>query len=257
MLATPMTGLAPLLHIDGHLASITLRRPRLANRLEIEDLRTLRAQLNEVNQTTAVRVLLLKGEGRYFCSGFNIAAVPGVNAGALFEALADDWEAARPITVAKIQGGLYGGATDLALACDFRLGQTATEMFVPAARLGLLFYRGGLQRYVSRLGLQWAKRVLLAGATLDARQMLACGFLDRLLADDAELDAATDVLVAELLAMAPLALLGMKKHLNAIARGTLDTAALQADIEHVNLSLDLAEGVAAWQEKRAPHFIGG
>ncbi|MCV2369500.1 enoyl-CoA hydratase/isomerase family protein [Roseateles oligotrophus] len=252
-----MTGLAPLLNIDGHIARITLRRPRLANRLEIEDLRTLRAQVDQVNQTSAVRVLLLSGEGRYFCSGFNIAAVPGVNAGALFEALADDWEAARPITVAKIQGGLYGGATDLALACDFRLGAAACEMFVPAARLGLHFYRGGLQRYVSRLGLQWAKRVLLAGATLDAKQMLACGFLDQMLAGGAELDQAAEALVADLLAMAPLALLGMKKHLNAIACGALDASALQADIAHANLSLDLAEGVAAWQERRVPHFIGG
>jgi enoyl-CoA hydratase len=246
-----------LLHIDGHIARISLRRPRLANRLEIEDLRTLRAQVDQVNQASAVRVLLLSSEGRYFCSGFNIAAVPGVNAGALFEALADDWEAARPITVAKIQGGLYGGATDLALACDFRLGDLACEMFVPAARLGLHFYRGGLQRYVSRLGLQWAKRVLLAGATLDAKQMLACGFLDQLLRSGPELDVATEALLADLLAMAPLALLGMKKHLNAIARGALDAQALQDDIAHVNLSLDLAEGVAAWQEKRVPHFIGG
>ena len=252
-----MTGLAPLLHIDGHLASIKLRRPRLANRLEIEDLRTLRGHLDQVNQTLAVRVLLLSGEGRYFCSGFNIAAVPGVNAGALFEGLANDWEAARPITVAKIQGGLYGGATDLALACDFRLGASACEMFVPAARLGLHFYGGGMQRYVSRLGLQWAKRVLLAGATLDAKQMLACGFLDQLLAGGAELDVACETLIADLLAMAPLALLGMKKHLNAIARGALDDGALQADIAHVNQSLDLAEGVAAWQDKRVPHFIGG
>ncbi|MCV2361496.1 enoyl-CoA hydratase/isomerase family protein [Paucibacter sp. TC2R-5] len=252
-----MNGLAPLLQIDGHVARITLRRPRLANRLEIEDLRRLRAQVDQVNRAHEVRVLVLSGEGRYFCSGFNIAAVPGVNAGALFEALADDWEAARPITVAKIQGGLYGGATDLALASDFRLGAAACEMFVPAARLGLHFYQGGLQRYVSRLGLQWAKRVLLAGATLDAKQMLACGFLDQLLAGAAELDVASEALVADLLQMAPLALLGMKKHLNAIARGALDEAALQADIAHANLSRDLAEGVAAWQEKRPAHFIGG
>lgn len=251
-----MPGLAPLLHIDGPIARITLRRPRLANRLEVEDLRLLREQLDEVNQAMAVRVLLLSGEGRYFCSGFNIAAVPGVDAGALFEALADDWEAARPITLARIQGGLYGGATDLALACDFRLGAAACEMFVPAARLGLHFYRGGLQRYVSRLGLQWAKRVLLAGATLNAQQMLDSGFLDQLLVGEAELDAATDAWTAELLAMAPLALLGMKKHLNAIARGALDEAALQADIARVNISADLAEGVAAWQDKRAPRFIG-
>lgn len=251
-----MLGLAPLLEIDGHLARITLRRPRLANRLEPSDLQCLQQQLQQVNERPELRVLLLRGEGRHFCSGFNIGAVPGLDAGALFEQLSDAWENARPVTVAQIQGGVYGGATDLALACDFRLGQPACEMFVPAARLGLHFYRGGMERYVSRLGLPWAKKVLLAGATLDADEMLRSGFLDQLLPDAAALEAATEVLLAQLLAMAPLALLGMKKHLNAIARGRLDSSALQADVAEANASEDLAEGVAAWQECREPRFQG-
>ncbi|WP_077036931.1 enoyl-CoA hydratase/isomerase family protein [Pelomonas sp. KK5] len=251
-----MPGLAPLLAIDGARATLTLRRPRLANRLEISDLQTLREQLDEVNRNEAVRVLVLAAEGRHFCSGFNIGAVPGVDAGALFEQLADAWEAARPVTIAAIHGGVYGGATDLALACDFRLGTPGCEMFVPAARLGLHFYGGGLQRYVSRLGLAWAKRVLLAGETLDAAAMLQSGFLDRLLPDGAALDEAVAQLREQLLDMAPLALLGMKKHLNAIARGALDPAALQADLAISRDSADLAEGVAAWGERRAPRFIG-
>src|SRR4051794_27761054 len=108
-----MPGQSPLLHIDGALARITLRRPRLANRLEVGDLQTLREQLAEVNAADGVRVLLLAAEGKHFCSGFNIAAVPGVDAGSLFEQLANDWEAARPVTIAAIHGGVYGGATDL------------------------------------------------------------------------------------------------------------------------------------------------
>ena len=254
-----MPELAPLLTFDGALATITLRRPRLANRLELVDLQTLRSQLVQVNQTEGVRVLLLAAEGRHFCSGFNIGAgleKPGVDAGALFEQLADAWEAARPVTLARIQGGVYGGATDLALACDFRLGSAACQMFVPAAKLGLHFYRGGLERYVTRLGLGLAKRVLLAGETLDAAAMQGCGFLDRLLPDTAALDGATAALIEQLLAMAPLALLGMKRHLNAIARSTLDVAGLQADLARSVASADLAEGVAAWQAKRPPKFIG-
>jgi enoyl-CoA hydratase/carnithine racemase len=251
-----MPGQAPLLQIDGALARITLRRPRLANRLELSDLQTLRDQLAEVNAAEGVRVLLLAAEGKHFCSGFNIHAVPGVDAGALFEQLANDWEAARPVTVAAIHGGVYGGATDLALACDFRLGAPGCEMFVPAARLGLHFYRGGMERYVTRLGLAWAKRVLLAGETLDAQTMRDCGFLDRLLPDAAALNAAVEALLAQLQAMAPLALLGMKTHLNAIARGALDVAALQADLARANASEDLAEGVAAWSAKRTPRFRG-
>jgi len=251
-----MPGLAPLLQIDGALARITLRRPRLANRLEVADLQTLREQLAQVNANEGVRVLLLAAEGRHFCSGFNIGAVPGVDAGALFEQLADAWEAARPITVAAIHGGVYGGATDLALACDFRLGVAGCEMFVPATRLGLHFYRGGMERYVTRLGLGWAKRVLLAGETLNAQAMRDSGFLDQLLPDPAALDAAVQALLTQLQSLAPLALLGMKKHLNAIARGSLDLAALQADLARANASQDLAEGVAAWGEKRPPRFQG-
>lgn len=251
-----MPGLAPLLLVEGSHARITLRRPRVANRLEIADLQTLRTQLDQVNQNEAVRVLLLAAEGRHFCSGFNICAVPGVDAGALFEQLADAWEAARPITVAQIQGGVYGGATDLTLACDFRLGTLACEMFVPAARLGLHFYRGGLERFVTRLGLGAAKRVLLAGQTLDAAGMLSCGFLDQLLPDAAVLDTATQALIGDLLAMAPLALLGMKKHLNAIAVGRLDVRALQDDLAQTTASADLAEGVAAWTARRTPQFLG-
>jgi len=253
-----MPGLIPSLHIEGALARITLRRPRLANRLELEDLQTLRSQLAEINKTPAVRVLLLAAQGKHFCSGFNIHAAPGVDAGALFEELADDWEAARPVTVAAIHGGIYGGATDLALACDFRLGARtpSCEMFVPAARLGLHFYRGGMQRYVTRLGLSWAKRVLLAGETLDAEAMLASGFLDSLAPDARGLGLAVEDLLQKLLGMAPLALLGMKKHLNAIARNSLDETALRADLIEANASQDLAEGLAAWAEKRSPKFEG-
>jgi len=254
-----MPDKTPSLQIDGALARITLRRSHVANRLELQDLQTLGAQLREVNANAAVRVLLLQAEGKHFCSGFNIdamEAVPGVDAGALFEALTNAWENARPVTVAAIQGGVYGGATDLALACDFRLGVPSCEMFVPAARLGLHFYRGGLERYVNRLGVGVAKRVLLACETLDARAMRDCGFLDQLLPDRAALQAAAEELCTRLAGYAPLALAAMKQHLNAIASGRLDVDQLRSDIAVSNASQDLAEGVRAWQEKRAPQFRG-
>lgn len=248
---------APLLEITGpHTARITLRRPRHANRLEPEDLQTLASHLEQVNAEPQLRVLLLQAQGKHFCSGFNIRAVPGVDAGALFERLANAWAAARPVTVAAIHGGVYGGATDLALASDFRLGTPSCEMFVPAARLGLHFYRGGLERYVSRLGLSAAKRVLLGCETLDAQAMKDCGFLDRLLPDNEALEQACEALCERLAGLAPLALLAMKQHLNEIAEGRLDVAALQADIARSNASADLAEGVRAWDEKRTPRFTG-
>lgn len=250
-----MSGEAPELRIDGGVARITLRRPRQANRLAAADLDVLKQQLARVNAGEA-RVLVLAGEGRHFCSGFDLATLGAIDAGARFGELADALEAARPITVARLHGGVYGGASDLALACDFRLGAPAVEMFVPAARIGLHFYAGGLQRFVNRLGLATAKQVLLAGRTLDAQALLGCGYLDQLLPDVATLDAALDALSAELVDMAPLALLPMKQHLNAIAAGRLDAQRLAADIERARDSADLVEGQAAWASKRTAKFKG-
>lgn len=248
-------GEAPTLTIAGAVATITLRRPEMANRLEPEDLATLRGFLRDVNASRDVLVLRLCAEGRHFCAGFNIGSVAHENAGASFEALANELEQARPVTIAAINGGVYGGATDLALAFDFRIGVQACQMFVPAARLGLLFYRGGLQRYVSRLGLNMAKKLLLGAVTLDAAQMQACGFLDTIVAP-ATLCEEVDRLSGELASMAPLALLGMKKHLNRIASGTFDADEFQRDVAQTDASRDLREGALAWKEKRKPVFRG-
>ncbi|MEM5451743.1 enoyl-CoA hydratase/isomerase family protein [Paraburkholderia guartelaensis] len=248
-------GQAPELTVAGKIATITLRRPEMANRLEFEDLATLRGFIREVNAQREVLVLRLCAEGKHFCAGFDIGSVADENAGASFEALANELEEARPVTIAAINGGVYGGATDLALACDFRVGVESSQMFVPAARLGLLFYRGGLRRYVSRLGLNMAKKLLLCATTLDAGQMRACGFLDTVVARAMLFDE-VERLSGELAAMAPLALLGMKKHLNRIASGTLDEDEFQRDVKEADASRDLCEGSLAWKEKRKPVFRG-
>lgn len=252
-------GQPPALTLDGHCATITLRRPQVANRLEPEDLALLLAQVREVDARPEVRVLRLCGEGRHLCSGFNIGRVGntgGNDPGALFEVLAEAIERARPVTLAVIPGGVYGGGTDLALACDFRLGVSTSEMFVPAAKLGIHFYGGGLRRAVQRLGLGAAKRIFLTGDRLDATAMREAGFLDEVLPDAAVLADRVAALSAQIAALAPLAVLGMKKHLDAIARGQPDADALAADIALAAASDDLREGALAWREKRPPVFRG-
>ena len=251
-------GGPPTLEIADAIATITLRRPAVANRLELVDLEVLQGHLAQVNASAAVRVLRLASTGRHFCSGFNVGQVAAENVGpgARFEALADAIEAARPVTIAAIQGGVFGGACDLVLACDFRLGTPACEMFVPAARLGLHFYRGGLERFVDRLGLAAAKRVMLAAESFDARGMREIGMLDRIVDPAEGLMLAVDALSADLAGMAPLALLPMKKHLNRIAHGRLDADEIARDIAAAEVSDDLREGSLAWRQRRTPRFVG-
>ncbi len=246
--------MTPELIIAGHQATITLRRPEQANRLGPQDLAVLADHIDRVNQQDAVLVLRLQSTGKYFCSGYDINQISEARTVA-FDELVNAVEDARPVTIAQIQGGVYGGATDIALACDFRLGTPDVDMFMPAARLGLHFYQRGLERYVSRLGLDTAKRLFLTAEKIDASEMKSCGFLTHLVDADG-LVAATDKISGTLATMAPLALLGMKKHLNHIGRGVLNVQALLRDINLAATSADLQEGTAAWAAKRRPQFTG-
>jgi enoyl-CoA hydratase len=247
---------APALDIAHPVATLTLRRPENANRLEPDDLKAVVAHLEAVNDDSGILVLQIRGEGKYFCSGYDISSLATQSGNPLgFEDMANAVEAARPATIAVVHGGAYGGGTDLALACDFRIGTRAAEMFMPAARLGLHYYRGGLERYVTRLGLDTAKRLFLTAERFDAQAMRACGFLTDLVTAD-DLEASVNRLTDTLAAMAPLALLGMKKHVNRIARGALDVDDLNADIARAAASDDIREGAAAWAAKRPPKFTG-
>ncbi|QXZ08788.1 enoyl-CoA hydratase/isomerase family protein [Comamonas sp. Y33R10-2] len=248
--------MSPELLIQGARASITLRRPEVANKLMPEDLITLRRQLDEVNANPQVLVLTLQGVGKHFCSGYDIGEiVNSQNEGSSFGEMVATIESCRAVTIAAIQGGVFGGATDMALACDFRVGGSYSQMFMPAARLGLHFYLSGLERYVTRLGVDTAKRLFLTCEKLNAQAMKDCGFLTDLV-DGCDIEERVTQLQTTLAGMAPLALLGMKKHLNAIARGVHDKASIDAAVQATIESADLNEGGAAWREKRQPQFKG-
>lgn len=248
--------MSPELVIAGACARISLRRPEVANKLLPEDLGVLRSHIAQINATPGVLVLVLQAQGRHFCSGYDIAEIAGSQSeGSSFGEMVDAIEQCRAVTIAAIQGGVFGGATDMALACDLRVGGAGSQMFMPAARLGLHFYRSGLERYVTRLGLDMAKRLFLTGERLDAQAMKDCGFLTHL-APGPDIAHEVDRLQAALSGMAPLALLGMKQHLNAIARGRADAAAIDAAVQATIASADLQEGGAAWREKREPRFTG-
>ncbi len=254
---------APVVTIGDGRATIRLNRPREHNRLEPGDLVVLRETFTRIDRDPSVRVLVLTGTGKSFSSGYHIGALlerkaanpePG-NADDTFETVVNRLETLRIPTIAALQGSVYGGATDLALACDFRIGVAGMRMLMPAARLGIIYYPSGIERYVSRLGVAAAKRLFLTAEPIEAEEMRRIGYLDEIVPVD-ELAPRVDALAATLAANAPLALAGLKRAINEIAAGRLDRDALAAARTRSSASDDHAEALKAWSEKRKPVFSG-
>jgi enoyl-CoA hydratase len=248
-------GTAPSLHMDGPIATIQFNRPSVHNRFQGQDLVIIRSLIDEVNANLAIRVLVFTGTGATFSSGFDLgefqgkALAPEMN----FEPLTDAVEMARPITIARVQGPVYGGATDLILACDFKIAVDHTAMFMPAAKIGLHYYANGLQRWVARLGLSSAKRLFLTAEKIDAAEMLRIGFVDMLVSISG-LDAAVASRTQQLLQLPPQALEDLKRSLNECARGEFNYTALHERHQKSIVSNDMKEALAARAQKRQPQF---
>src|SRR6201999_2965517 len=175
----------PVLEINGPRATIRLNRPKHLNRLQPDDLDTLLKLFDRIETDRAIRGLVLTGTGRAFSAGYDLnsvaeratSAVEEKSAGSAFEVVANRLEDLGVPTICRLNGGVYGGSTDLALACDLRIGIDSSEMFMPAARLGLHYYKSGIMRYTTRLGVDNAKKLFFSPQKIDAKEMVRIGYL--------------------------------------------------------------------------------
>src|ERR1700726_2167429 len=210
--ATDMPS-TPVLDIQGARATIRLNRPKHLNRLQPEDLDALITLFDRIESDPAIRVLVLTGTGRAFSAGYDLGSIAEragsapaeQTAGSAFEVVVNRLEDLAVPTICRLNGGVYGGATDLALACDFRIGVDNCEMFMPAARLRRHYYKSGIKRYVSRLGVDNAKRLFLTAEKIGAAEMLRIGYLTAMVPPEA-LDEEVDRLTAILAGNAPVAM---------------------------------------------------
>jgi enoyl-CoA hydratase/carnithine racemase len=239
------------------IATITLARPAQHNALGNAEIGLFRQLLETVAHDVSTRVLLITGEGeRTFCSGASLDELEsGSLSGEMFDALTSQ-VAAMPIpTVCALNGSVYGGGAEIALSCDYRIGVEGMRLLVPAARIGLCYPLEGLRRYVDTLGLGAATRILVGAEQFDAAQLLAIGYLHRVVEPE-RLGAEAKALASHLAGLAPLAVRAMKRLLGAIAAGTLDREDAIRMLQACAGSQDLKEGLAARREGRAARFGG-
>jgi enoyl-CoA hydratase len=257
----PDAATTPVLTIEGARATIRLNRPRQLNKITPEDITALMEILDALEGNDSIRVIVLTGTGRAFSGGYDLGDIAArqqrpaqqTSSPVSFEDLANRIEDFPLPTICRLNGGVYGGSTDLALACDFRIGIEGCEMLMPAARLGLHYYPSGIRRYVSRLGVAAAKKLFLTAQKIDAAEMLRIGYLDAIVPAD-ELDPSVDALAAVLAANAPKVMRGMKAAINEIARAAFDEEAARRRHQDSLRGEEIKDGIAAFAEKRKPDF---
>lgn len=218
----------PLVEQIGDFLFITLNRPDQHNRLDPSDIDVIQSALDSINDSLAVglgpRAVVLQARGSStFCSGFTIGAISD-QLDDRFERMLDSLESLPLPTVAVIQGGVYGGGTDLALCCDIRLGVAESRMFMPAARFAIHYYPGGLRRYVSNLGLAASKKLFLTGLEIEAPEMLRIGFLTEIV-EASHLDGRVKAYLEAIGGTHGDVVASMKSHLRGFADGCPDIEA--------------------------------
>lgn len=246
----------PTLEIDGPRATIRLRRPDKRNRIEPPDLVRLIELCDEIEADGGVRVAVLTSEGPSFCAGYHLGALAdGTKVDVGFGDLCDRIESLAVPVIARIDGNIHGGGTDLAIACDLRIARHDIHLRMPAARLGIQYYASGLRRFVEQIGPGATKRIFLTALPFEADELLRIGYLHELVPPD-ELDRRVDVVADAITELAPVAIVSTKAAINGLASG----AATVDDVEQSHRASlrtrDHGEALTALAEKRAPRFTG-
>jgi enoyl-CoA hydratase/carnithine racemase len=262
------TNADPLIVLrEPPLATLIINRPESRNAVNAQLWRALADQANHLAQDRQVRVIIIRGAGdRAFISGADVAEFPAIRANAELTAEYDRLanqalqaliNAPQPV-LAMIHGVCFGGGVLLGLTCDLRFASENAKFAIPAGRLGLAYpFEMGVKRLVKIVGPANAADLLFSGRTLDAREALQMGMLNRVL-PEAELEESTRDYALQMAESAPLALAAHKLEiqqaiLNASER---DAQHVEEALRHCLNSEDYREGIAAFLEKRKPQFTG-
>ena len=246
--------------VDG-IATVTMNRPEKRNAMNTGLLRGIRACFDELDGRGDVRVVVVRGAGRAFCSGMDLEEM-GRRRGEVdpengVTEVLQRVERSRHPTIAMVHGDAIAGGCELALHCDLRIAAEPARLGMPLARIGLLVPFPLLQKLLEVIGPAHTRMLLFTGQPVTASRALEIGMVHQV-APAAEIEATTYALASAIAAGAPLSLAGIKA-------GIQRAISLRERVEHADIdelarrahaSADAAEGRRAMLEKRKPVFRG-
>jgi methylglutaconyl-CoA hydratase len=254
-----MNSTSILVGREGPVTTLTLNRPDRRNALDIDLLEQFCAGLDAAEADPVQRIVILRGAGTVFCSGLDLAeaAQPGfaTRSAELVAYVLRALATTRLVSIAAVQGAAIAGGAGLMSACDFALATRDAKFGYPEVRRGLVpaLIMTFLRRQVRERD---ARELLLLGKYFGAEHAHAIGLLNRVVADEAELEVELRAMVGSLLQGGPTTIAETKKLL-----AELWPVAIADDLERAHAfhlaarsSAEAAEGIAAFNEKRPPKW---
>lgn len=253
-----------LYNVTDGIATITLNRPDVFNAFNDQQSYDLQDALKQVARDESVRVVVLTGAGKAFCSGQDLKAIAGASKRNLSESLEKRYNPIiramrnlpKPI-ICRLNGVAAGAGCSLALACDMVVASSAASMIEVFVNVGLVLDSGSSFFLPRAVGSLKAFELSTLGSKVTAEEAQQLGLVNQVVAPEA-LDTAVTELAARY-AAAPTKAIGLiKKMLNKSFSSTLDEMLeYEAHCQKIaGNTEDYQEGVAAFNEKRKPQFKG-
>ncbi len=178
-----------LLTEHSHHAIVTLNRPAQFNCLTRALMEELAEIISRLSQTNSLLALIITGAGGVFSAGADLSEVAALDPATAFEfsrrgqAILASLSDAAPITIAAIDGHCLGGGLDIALSCDLRFATPRATFQHPGVKRGIITGWGGTQRLPRIVGIDVARRMLVAGDRIDAEEAHRIGLINKICED--------------------------------------------------------------------------
>ena len=250
------------LETDEEIAVVTLQRPEALNALSGSVAEQLTAAFREVGSRPDIWVMLLRAEGdKAFCVGADLKERSSFTLEDFYsnrKQMRGMFQALRSVpqpTIAAVFGFALGGGFELALSCDIIVAARGTMLGLPEARVGLIPAGGGTQLLPHKVGMARAKELIFTGRRFSSEEGLDMGLIARVVPPENLADEAMD-LARDVCRSSPVSVREAKRAIEASAAVSIEDG---ENLEHtawerVVATEDRAEGIAAFNEKRAPKW---
>jgi enoyl-CoA hydratase len=261
------------IEIDNSMARVMINRPEKANALDLTAWEELQAVFEDLDTDTEVRVIILSGEGKHFCSGIDLELLMSVQQMdsidcegrkreqlklliATLQNSVTAIEKCRKPVLAAIHNGCIGGAVDIISACDMRFSTRNAYFSIKEIDMGMVADLGTLQRMPKLISPGLVAELAYTGRNLSSREALACGLVNAVYDNKEQMIEAVREKAAMIAAKSPLSIRGTKEQLlyardHSVAEGL---QYMQLWNSAFLLSNDLKEAFKATVNKQQPEF---